>query len=41
VTIEFLSDRGKTTHKKILSTHGPKDFSLEIMDRFNRGEQLW
>ena len=41
VTIEFLSDRGKIAHKKILETHGPKEFSLEIMDRFNRGEQLW
>ena len=40
-TIEFLFDRGKTTNKKKLSTHGPIDFSLEIMDRFNRGEQLW
>ena len=41
VSIEFLFDREKATHKKRLSTHGPQDFSLEIMDRFNRGEQLW
>jgi hypothetical protein len=40
-TIEFLFDRGKATNKKRLSTHGPIDFALEIMDRFNRGEQLW
>ena len=41
VSIEFLSDQGKPSLKKMLSTHGPKDFSLEMIDRFNRGEQLW
>ena len=41
VTIEFLTEQGNPASKKLLSTHGPREFALEMIERFENGEQLW